>query len=81
MNPAKFRDKQLENRPERSTKQHPEKREISTNFVPEADRFLPFNDMEVSCPLTIAKGDINVNSGVLHVPHGLHMRILPGISV
>lgn len=56
------------------------KGEINTDFVPGVDRFLPFNEIEVSCPLTIAKGDTDINSGDFHVLHGLHMRIFPGIS-
>lgn len=59
--------------------QHP-KWEIDTDFVPRVDKFLPFNEIEVSCPLTIAKGDTDINSGDFHVLHGLHMRIFPGIS-
>jgi len=48
--------------------------------VPGVDRFLPFNEIEVSCPLTIAKGDTDINSGDFHVLQGLHMRTFPGIS-
>lgn len=49
----------------------------STHLVPGTVKLRPFRTREVSCPPTMATGDIDVSSGALQALQVLDRRIFP----